>query len=65
MSFATAVHREILAETKKVATRKYVQFHYSPLGERLLLGEFKRCERKLVLLNVPPAFVYSVDLKRK
>lgn len=62
--FGEEAHREVLSEIAKITKYRYIQFHYSPLGEKYLLERFGAFERKPVLWNVPPAFVYVVDVKK-
>ena len=62
VSFAEKDHNAVLAGIKKVA-KQYVQFHYSPLGERQLKEHFPKFKRTFVLRNVPPAIVYSARIQ--
>lgn len=65
VAFGEEAHREVLSEIAKITRYRYIQFHYSPLGEKYILERFGAFERKPVLLNIPPAFVYVVDVKNK
>ena len=52
-------HKQILQEIKKVTREKYIQFHYSPLGERQLKKHFSKITKKIAVKNIPPAIVYT------
>ncbi len=58
IGFPKEIHESILQQIKKVVKKKYVQFHYSFLGESNLRFAFQNVTRSFVLANVPPAFVY-------
>lgn len=61
VGFSREVHDAILNEIAQVAP-VYIQFHYSTLAEKMLRKHFKSFTRKVVLLNVPPAIVYTVKV---
>ncbi len=57
-NFPLAFHETILREVKKVATIAYIQFHTLPKREQLRQKYFTVTQRKHVLRNIPPSFVY-------
>lgn len=59
LSLPKADHKQILQEIKKVTKEKYIQFHYSPLGERQLKKHFSKITKKIAVKNIPPAIVYT------
>lgn len=61
ITFPKEVASAILVEIAKIAPT-YIQFHYSTLAEKLLRKHFKKVTRKVVLLNVPPAVVYTITV---
>ncbi|MBS3147596.1 methyltransferase domain-containing protein [Candidatus Woesearchaeota archaeon] len=65
VAFDEEAHREVLNEIAKITRHRYIQFHYSSLGEKYLLERFGSFEREYVLRNAPPAFVYMIDLEKK
>ncbi len=61
VAFPRELVAAILDEIAKI-TGNYIQFHYSTLAEGILRKRFKKVTRKVVLLNVPPAVVYTVTV---
>jgi len=51
----------IIHEIKSTVKHSYIQFHYSPFGEKYLKENFK-VTKKFVLKNIPPAIVYTASL---
>ncbi|MCC6572245.1 MAG: methyltransferase domain-containing protein [Planctomycetes bacterium] len=61
VNFPKELTAAILDEIAKIAPM-YIQFNYSTLAEKVLRKRFKKVTRKVVLLNVPPAVVYTVTV---
>jgi len=61
-SFTKKDRHTVLEEIQKI-TNQYIQFHYSTLTEKDIRQYFEIKNKKNVLLNVPPAIVYSCKKK--
>jgi len=56
--FSKEKHTKLLGKIKKIAKHRFIQFHYSRLSEKYIRKFFTITNRRFVIRNIPPAFVY-------